>query len=70
MRFEVATPALAADLAQLLRRCGYEHVDVEGRFVNAFRNDPGQPRLEDLRLGAFFDVWRRRHGDAAAARRR
>jgi hypothetical protein len=70
MRFEVATSALAADLASLLRRCGYRDIEVEGRFVNAVRIDPGQPRLEDLRLAAFVDIWSRRHAGAVASRRR
>jgi hypothetical protein len=70
MRFEVETEALAADLASLLRRCGYEDVEVGGRFVNALRIDPGQPLLEEIRLAGLVDVWRRRHGGAIASRKR
>lgn len=70
MLVEVATPALAADLASLLRRCGYEDVEVGGRFVNVARINPGLPRLEDIRLAALVDVWGHRHGGAAASRRR
>ena len=70
MRLEVATPELAADLASLLRRCGYEDAEVRGRFVTVARLNPGPPPLEDIRLAAFVDVWRRRHGGAAASRRR
>ena len=70
LRFEVATSALAADLASLLRRCGYENVDVEGRFVDAVRIDPNQPGLEDIRLAGLIDVWRRLHGGASASRKR
>jgi hypothetical protein len=70
MRIEVATTALAADLASLLRRCGYEDVEVAGRFVNVARVNPGPPSLENIRLAALIDVWRRRHGDAVASRRR
>ena len=70
IRVEVSTSALAADLALLLRRCGYEDVEVGGRFVTASRIDPGQPRLEDIRLAALVDVWRRRHEGASASRRR
>jgi hypothetical protein len=70
IRVEVSTSALAEDLASLLRRCGYDDVEVGGRFVNAARIDPGQPRLEDIRLAALVDVWRRRHEGASASRRR
>jgi hypothetical protein len=70
MQVEVETPALAADLASLLRRCGYEDAEVRGRFVTVARLNPGLPPLEDLRLAAIIDVWRRRHGGVAAARRR
>jgi hypothetical protein len=70
MRVEVDTAALAADLASLLRRCGYDDVEVGGRFVNVARVNPGLPHLEDIRLAALIDVWGRRHGGAAAARRR
>jgi hypothetical protein len=70
IRIEVSTSAFAADLALLLQRCGYEDVEVGGRFVNASRIDPGQPHLEDIRLAALVDVWRRRHEDASASRRR
>jgi len=70
MRIEVATAALAADLASLLQRCGYEDVEVGGRFVNVARVNPGPLPLEDIRLAALVDVWRRRHGGAAASRRR
>ena len=70
MLVEVATPALAADLASLLRRCGYEDVKVERRFLTVARVNPGLPRLEDIRLAALLDVWGHRHGGAAASRRR
>jgi hypothetical protein len=69
MRVEVETPALAADLASLLRRCGYEDAVVRGRLVQVARLNPGLP-LEDIRFAAIIDVWRRRHRDAAASRRR
>lgn len=70
MRIEVATAALADDLACLLRRCGYGNVEVGGRFVDIARANPELPQLEDLRLAALVDVWRRRHGGAPASRRR
>jgi hypothetical protein len=70
MLVEVATPALAADLAALLRQCGYGDVEVGGRCVKIARINPGMPRLEDIRLAALIDVWGRRHLGAAASRRR
>jgi hypothetical protein len=70
MLVEVATPVLAADLAALLRRCGYEDVEVGGRFVKVARINPRMPRLEDIRLDALIDIWGRRHLGAAASRRR
>ena len=70
MRLEVATPELAADLASLLRRCGYEDAEVRGRFVTVARLNPDLPPLEDIRLAAIIDIWRRRHGGVAASRRR
>jgi hypothetical protein len=70
MLVEVATPVLAADLASLLRQCGYEHVEVGGRFVRVARVNPGLPRLEDIRLAALLDIWGRRHLGAAASRLR
>src|SRR5579872_5696459 len=70
MRIEVGTSALAADLASLLRCCGYEDVEVAGRFLNVVRVDAGPPSLENIRLAALLDVWRRRHGGAVASRRR
>jgi hypothetical protein len=70
MLVEVATSALAADLASLLRRCGYEDVKVEGRFLNVARINPGLTRLEDIRLAALVDVWGHRQGGASALRRR
>jgi hypothetical protein len=69
IRIEVSTPALAADLASLLRPCGYEDVEVAGRFVNVTRANPGPPSLENIRLAALLDIWRRRHGGAVATRR-
>jgi hypothetical protein len=70
MLVEVATPALAADLAALLRQCGYGDVEPAGRFVKIARIDPGMPRLEDIRLAALIDIWGGRHLGAAASRRR
>jgi hypothetical protein len=70
MRIEVATATLADDLAGLLCRCGYTEVCVEGRFVDIGRANPELPRLEDIRLAAFVDVWRKRHAGASAVRRR
>ena len=70
MRIEVATTALAADLASLLQRCGYEDVEVVGRFLNVARVQPGPLSLENIRLAALLDIWRRRHGGAVATRRR
>jgi hypothetical protein len=70
MRFEVETGALAVDLAGLLRRCGYENVEVGGRFVNVLRIDPTRPDFDDVRIAGFIDVWRRRHGGAIASRKR
>jgi len=70
MRIEVATAALADDLARLLCRCGYTEVCVEGRFVDIGRANPELPRLEDIRLAALVDVWRKRHAGALAVRRR
>jgi hypothetical protein len=61
MGVEVESPALASDLASLLRRCGYEDVEIRGRFVKVARLNPGLP-LEDVRFAAIVDVWRRRHG--------
>ena len=62
---EVETPALAGDLASLLRRCGYEDAEVRGRFVEVARLNPGLP-LEDVRFAAIVDVWRRRHDGVAS----
>jgi hypothetical protein len=69
MQVEVATSTLAADLASLLRRCGYQEVEIDGRFLRVARIHPDLRRLEDIRLAALVDVWRRRHGGAMAARR-
>lgn len=62
MGVEVETPALAGDLASLLRRCGYEDAVVRGRFVQVARRNPGLP-VEDIRFAAIVDVWHRRHSD-------
>lgn len=66
MRVEVETPALAADLASLLQRCGYEDAVVRGRLVRVARLNPGLP-LEDIRFAAIVDVWRRRHRAVAGS---
>jgi len=69
MQIEVATSAFAADLASLLRRCGYQDVEIEGRFLRVARIHPDLRRLEDIRLAALIDVWRRRHDWATASRK-